>query len=161
VLKLTLAISGDSLSVEGDLDLPPVLPVIHDWYAARPQTVTDEWAARVTQSLDALLTLTQGGSSAAERGLLMATIADIHAQADRALLAIAAESDKDDAIIALVNANTVLITSLRDQLAAAIAANDPAALQAVLDQLTAVETSALANGQKVTDAVNLNTAPAV
>jgi hypothetical protein len=89
---------------------------------------------------------------------LMASVADIKAQADKALVAIAAESDKDDSIIALVTANTAQITALKQQLADAIANGaDPAALQAVLDSLTAAETSALANAQKVTDAVNANT----
>jgi len=105
----------------------------------------------VNQKLDQLVL--QGVS-------LMASVADIKAQADKALAAIAAESDKDDAIIALVTAETAMITALKQQLADAIAANDPAALQAVLDALTAAETSALSNAQRVTDAINANTDPA-
>jgi hypothetical protein len=89
---------------------------------------------------------------------LMATLSDIQAQAQKVLDAVAAESTKDDSIIALVNGQTALITSLKQQLADAIAAGaDPTALQAVLDSLTAAETSSLANAAKVTDAVNANT----
>ncbi len=82
----------------------------------------------------------------------MASIVDLQAAADRALVAITDESVKDDAIIALVNANTAQIAALRQQLADALAA-----IQAVLESLTAAESSALANSARVLAAVNANT----
>ncbi len=87
----------------------------------------------------------------------MATVQQIKDQADKTLAAIRDESDKDDAIIILVKGNAAQLADLRQQLADAIAANDPAALDAVLASLQAAETSALANSQKVVDAVNANT----
>lgn len=112
----------------------------------------------VNARLDAILT--QLRSSSAKESQIMASVTDVKAQADKALAAIAQESDKDDSIIALVTANTAVISSLKQQLADAIAGNDPAGLQAVLDQLTAAETSSLANAAKVTAAVNANTSTA-
>ncbi len=110
----------------------------------------------ILRKVDEILRLVR--TIAQKESALMATVADIKAQADKALAAITSESDKDDAIIALVTANTAQITVLKQQLADAINAGaDPAALQSVLDSLTAAETSALANAQKVTDAVNANT----
>lgn len=87
----------------------------------------------------------------------MAGLQALKDQADKVMAAVTAESDKDDAIIALVNGNTAMIASLKQQLADALAANDPAAIQGVLDSLTAAETSSLANAQKVVDAINANT----
>jgi hypothetical protein len=86
----------------------------------------------------------------------MTTVQQIKDQADKALAAIKDESDKDDAIILLVEANSKLISDLRQQLADAIAANDPTAMQSVLDALTAAEQSSLANSAKVVAAVNAN-----
>ncbi len=88
---------------------------------------------------------------------MTATAADIKAQADQVVAAVKDESDKDDAIILLVEGNTALLTSLKQQLADAIAANDPVALQAALDALTAAESSALSNSAKVLAAVNAGT----
>ena len=90
----------------------------------------------------------------------MATVQQVKDQADKTLAAIAAETTADNSILKLVTDNNALITSLKQQLADAIAANDPAALQGVLDQLTAAETAATANAQAVVDAVNANTTPA-
>lgn len=87
----------------------------------------------------------------------MATVQEIKNMADRTLAAIAAESDRDDSIIALVNGNTSIITSLKEQLAAALANGaNPDELQAVLDAVTAAESSALANAAKVNAAVEAN-----
>jgi len=112
--------------------------------------------ARVIARLDSILTHLR--SQSAKESSIMATVQQVKDQADKALAAIAAESDKDDSIIALVTANTAVITALKQQLADAIAGGaDSTALQAVLDQLTAAETSSLANAAKVTAAVNANT----
>lgn len=117
-----------------------------------------EPSGRVTEMLDRILHAV--GALGAQESRIMATVKDVKDQADKALAAIAAESDKDDAIIALVQANTAQIASLKQQLADAIANGaDPEALQAVLDSLTTAESSALANGQKVVDAINANTPP--
>jgi hypothetical protein len=114
-----------------------------------------EGDARILQKLDDVLS-----ALATLRRMETQTMAGLQAlkdQADKVMAAVTAESDKDDAIIALVNGNTAMIASLKQQLADALAANDPAAIQGVLDSLTAAETSSLANAQKVVDAINANT----
>lgn len=87
----------------------------------------------------------------------MKTVQEVKDQADKVLAAVTDESSKDDAIITLVQGNTAMLASLKEQLAAAMASNDPAALQAVFDQLAAAEASAIANAAKVVEAVNAGT----
>jgi hypothetical protein len=50
-----------------------------------------------------------------------------------------------------------MIADLKSQLAAAIAANDPAAIQAVADSLSALSTKVDADKQKLADAATANT----
>lgn len=88
---------------------------------------------------------------------IMTNVTDLQAQADKTLAAIARETTIDQAIVTLVQANTAQIADLKAQLAAAIASNDPTALQGVLDKMTAMETTATANAQAVSDAVVANT----
>lgn len=111
-----------------------------------------------TRKLDQILAQLSVMADAAKtrEQTMTVSIQQIKDQADRALAAINNESDRDDAIIALVTAQTGMIAALKQQLTDAIASNDPAALQAVLDSLTAAEQSALANSDKVVAAVNAN-----
>lgn len=97
------------------------------------------------------------GLITARETAIMADLRDLNTAADAALAAIEDESSKDDAIIKLVTANTQQIVQLRADLAAAIAAGDPAAVQAVLDKLTTAQSNALANSARVLAAVNANT----
>lgn len=53
------------------------------------------------------------------------------------MAALAAEKSEEDKIVGLLQAVRADNVSLAAQLAAAIAANDPAALQAILDQMNA------------------------
>jgi hypothetical protein len=119
------------------------------------------WATKsdVAEIQQRLATIERKVDALLQQGVrTMATVKDIQDQAQKVLDAVAAESSKDDSIIALVQGNTAQIAALKQQLADAIAAGaDPAALQAVLDSMTAAEQSALANAQKVTDAINANT----
>jgi hypothetical protein len=53
VLRLFIQIGGDSLTLDGDVTLEAVLPVIHDWYAELPkaeQRRIDQLTARVGAS---------------------------------------------------------------------------------------------------------------
>ncbi len=61
---------------------------------------------------------------------IMATLADIQA-------AVAAEKTEEDKIVAFLGTLSAEMKDLADKLTAALAANDPAAAQAVVDQLTA------------------------
>ncbi len=107
---------------------------------------------RIARQLDALFTLVKK-----QGALLMTTMAEIKAQSDKALAAIAAESTLDDSIIALVTAESAMIASLKTQLEEAIKSNDPHALNDVLAAFTAAESSSLANAAKVSDALTKNT----
>lgn len=88
----------------------------------------------------------------------MTKIADLQAQADKTLAAIAAETTIDNSIVALVTANTAQIADLRQQLQDAIdngASSE--ALQSVLDKMVAAETAATSNAAAVAAAVQVNT----
>lgn len=66
--------------------------------------------------------------------ILMATLADIQA-------AIAAEKEEEDKIIALLQQMSTDNKQMAIDLAAAIAANDPAAIQGIVDSLNANTTA--------------------
>lgn len=115
---------------------------IHHHLHAAPE------ADRVIALLEALLTQYKD---------LMTSIADLKTQADKTLAAVARGTTIDQSLITLVQGMTAQLADLKAQLAAAIQSNDPAALQEVLDQMTAAETTATANAQAVVDAVKANT----
>ncbi len=85
------------------------------------------------------------------------TLADIQAANTQLQADVAAEGTVIDSAIALINGFTTTVTDLKTQLAAAIAANDPAAIQGVLDTITATETDLKAKTQSLADAVAANT----
>lgn len=83
----------------------------------------------------------------------MATIKDVQDRLATLQASVEGETDLVQAVKTLTEGNTALISDLRDQLAAAIASNDPKALQAVVDALTAIESTNTANAQAIADAV--------
>lgn len=87
----------------------------------------------------------------------MAGVADIKAQVDVLTTKVTTEETAIDGVVTLLNGLTAIIADLRSQLAAAIAANDPAAIQAVADALGALGTKVDADKQKLGDAVTANT----
>lgn len=93
----------------------------------------------------------------AQGSTVMATLADIQAKLASLTASVANETSIDQSIITLVQGLAAQIAALKDQLAAAIAANDPAALQAVVDGLGSVQTTIDSNAQKIADAVTANT----
>lgn len=89
---------------------------------------------------------------------IMATVADLKTQADKTLAAVTKETDIDNAIVLLVQGNTAQITALKQQVADLIASGaDPTVLQPILDSLVTAESTSLANGQLVADAVTAGT----
>ena len=121
----------------------------------RPPTVADIITRLYTvhsHILDQLVRLEAQGV------LLMPVLADIQAKIATLTAAVAANTQVDGSIVTLLQGLTAMIASLKEQLAAAIATgSDPAALQAVLDGLSAAETSIAANTQKLADAAVANT----
>lgn len=107
------------------------------------------------QKLDAVLS--RIGVLETQGQHLMVTLADIKAQSDALVANIAAESTVDDSIIELLNGIAATNAALKQQLADAIASGDPAALQAVLDALTAANAATDANKAKIVAAVTANT----
>jgi len=88
----------------------------------------------------------------------MPALKDIQDKLATLTAAVAANTQVDGSIVTLLNGLTAMIASLKQQLADAIAGgNDPAAIQAVLDGLSAAETSIAANTQKLADAAVQNT----
>ena len=70
---------------------------------------------------------------------------------------VTAEETVIDSVVTLLNGLAAMIADLKAQLAAAIAANDPAAIQAVADSLAALGTKVDADKQKLADAATANT----
>lgn len=87
----------------------------------------------------------------------MATLADIQAQNTALIAAVAAEDTAIDSAVVLINGFATTLSDIQAQLAAAIAANDPAALQAVADSLGATAADVTAKTAALSAAVVANT----
>jgi predicted nucleic acid-binding Zn-ribbon protein len=91
---------------------------------------------------------------------LMALVQDIQAQITALQASVGKETTVVESVKTLVQGLAATIAALKQQLADAIANGaDPAALQAVLDSLTAAETTIEANTQALADAVTAGTPP--
>ena len=87
----------------------------------------------------------------------MPTLKDLQDKVAALIASVNAETDLDNSIISLLTGLNSMVASLKQQLADAIAANDPAALQAVLDGLNTLESTVDTNKQKIADAITANT----
>ena len=85
------------------------------------------------------------------------TLADIQAQNTALIAAVKAEDDVVDSAIVLINGQVATLADIKAQLAAAIASNDPAALQAVADSIGASVTDITAKKDALAAAVAANT----
>lgn len=88
---------------------------------------------------------------------IMATLADIQAANQALLAAVAREDTVIGSAVTLINGFASTLSAIQAQLAAAIAANDPAALQAVSDSLTATATDVASQSSALAAAVAANT----
>lgn len=88
---------------------------------------------------------------------IMATLADIQAQNEQLVAAVAAEDTVIDGAVTLIQGVAAQISDLKDQLAAAIANNDPVAMQAVVDSMTATNADITAKTSALAAAVAANT----
>lgn len=117
---------------------------VHNHYTEAPRNEV------LLRSIDLKLDLTN------ERLDTMArTIDDILAQGQTVLTGVTKNTDLDDSIITMLNAETATLKDLRGQLAAA--GTDPAKLEALgtlMDQVAAANDS---NAQKKTAAITANT----
>ena len=92
------------------------------------------------------------------RSELMPTIQDIKDKVAAIQASVDAEKTVDDSVVTLLQGLSAMVASLKQQLADAIAAGaDPAALQAVLDGLSAAQTSVDSNTAALASAVTANT----
>jgi hypothetical protein len=92
--------------------------------------------------------------------LLLNSMGKLMLDSSRLLASATAATTKIDSLIALATSQTATMKDLSDQLAAAIAANDPAAIaQVQADMNTAADTFDL-EGNKAQAAVDANTPPA-
>lgn len=88
----------------------------------------------------------------------MATQADLQAKLDALHASVESETDVVTSVETLLTGQTQQLAALRDQLAQAIANGaDPAALQAVVDQLDAIQSLSVANRDREIAAVVANT----
>ena len=90
---------------------------------------------------------------------IMPTLAELQQKANDTLAQVTAETDLDNAIAGVINDKNAQIADLKAQLDAAIAANDPAALQAVSDTMDNILKTSTSNAKIVSDAVQANTTP--
>ncbi len=90
----------------------------------------------------------------------MAKIADVKAKLVSLKADVESETTVVEAVKRLLEGQAAQLADLRQQLADAIAANDPAAIQAVLDQIDAVTATNKANADALAAAVVANTPPA-
>lgn len=90
---------------------------------------------------------------------IMATLADIQAKAASILQMAQANTDALSAIAAVIDADHAQITQLKAELDAALAAGDPAAIQAASDALD--QGISVLTGQAAAEAALANTTPAV
>jgi len=93
-------------------------------------------------------------------GITLTNLESIMIDTSKILAAVAAEKTKVDSLIALANGQTVTMKDLSVQLAAAIAANDPAALAQVQTDLDNAATALSTETAAVTAAIDANTPPA-
>ncbi len=106
------------------------------------RTGSDQIQARVDALIARLDGLTLDIRALKAQGdSLMAVAQAIQDKLDSLAAAVAANTTVGSSVITLLQGLTAMIAALRQQLADAIAANDPAAVQAVLDALTGLETS--------------------
>ncbi len=150
-------------------------PTAHSWPRPTPPTpapvyprlqidlsVDREQTDRVIGLLDDILTRikhleTQSVRLVLQGATAMATAADITAKLAKLDADVKKDSDVSSSIETLLTGQTALLVDLSAQLAAAIAGNDPAALQAVADALDAITANAEANTAKNVASVLANT----
>ncbi len=105
--------------------------------------------------LDDLFTLL--GALPAQETTLMTTVKDINDKVAALQVSVANETAVDASVLTLLGGLTASVAGLKQQLADAIAASDPAALQAVVDALGALATTTDANAAGLAAAVKANT----
>jgi hypothetical protein len=116
-----------------------------------PPVTARDLLTRSDAILKVLKTLTTQGQQ------IMAILKDIQDKIATLTTAVAANTQVDGSIVTLLQGLTAMIAALKQQLADAIASNDPAAIQAVLDGLTAAEATIAGNTQVLADAAVQNT----
>ena len=113
-------------------------------------------ARDLSDKLDAILKVLK--SLQTQGTTIMAILKDVQDKLATLTAAVAANTQVDGSIVTLLQGLTAMIAALKQQLADAIAGgNDPVAIQAVLDGLTAVETQLGANTKTLADAAVQNT----
>lgn len=85
------------------------------------------------------------------------TLKDIQDQNVALIQAVADEDTVIDSAVVLIEGFGSTLADIKAQLAAAIAANDPAAIQAVADSLTNTIADVTAKKQQLADAITANT----
>ncbi len=108
--------------------------------------------------LDLLMEIHERIGALERQGVVqMAKIADVKAKLVSLKADVESETTVVEAVKRLLEGQAAQLADLRQQLADAIAANDPAAIQAVLDQIDAVQATNKANADALAAAVIANT----
>ena len=112
-------------------------------------------AGSVTQKLEEIITRLK--AIKATEKIAMANVKDVQGKLDSLKSDVENETTVVASVKTLVEGQNALLASLRQQLADAIAANDPAAMQAVVDSIDAIQATNAKNAQDLADAVVANT----
>src|SRR5678809_150826 len=88
---------------------------------------------------------------------IMGTLKDIQDQNTALIAAVAEEDTVIDSAVTLINGFATTLQAIKDQLAAAIASNDPVAMGAVADSLSNTITDVTARKDALAAAVSANT----
>ncbi len=89
--------------------------------------------------------------------IIMATLADIQKKNEQLIAEVQAEDTVIDSAVTLITGFGTTLADIKQQLADAIAQNDPTAIQAVVDSMDKTITDIDTKKQQLADAVSANT----
>lgn len=131
----------------GDLMADPALVIRIDHYVHQ-DAAQDEVLQQLNAKMDILIR---------QERKEMATVQDVQQKVQALQTDIEEQTTVTQGVVTAVEGMTQLIADLRAQLQQAIQANDPVALQAVVDGMTTAEASLKANTDKLATATTTNT----
>jgi hypothetical protein len=125
-----------------------------------PSAEVPAWGVALLDSVEEVLY--KLGRIESKENTIMTSVADVKAKADALLASVTAETDVVTAVKAVVDHSNQQISTLKQQLADAIAAGaDPTALQTLSDTIDAIQSAQTSNATNVAAAVTAGTPVAV
>jgi excinuclease UvrABC nuclease subunit len=151
-LKVLITLAGNTLDLEGEIPIPDVRAITDGFFSL---FVSPFESGHAAQQLEQILARLQSLQRQEHREMTQLT--DIQAKLVTLRADVEGETDVVTSVKTLLEGQNALLVSLRQQLADAIANNDPVALQAVLDAIDTITVTNATNKQATVDAVVANT----